>query len=239
MNKIEYWLSKDSIGQDLFAQERTFLQDTVNRLQGHDSVLLSLGPVNIFNYVKPLSSNKGIYVSESMPGDIISSYAYLPFDKDSIDLLICYHALEFTQEKNLLIKEISRILKPEAYLVICSFNPHRLWFMNPKWQGDAILEKKNCMSVRQLSNEIKNSSMQVVEGQFMFYTPLLSSYINGRQIDFLEKAGNRWWPNFSAIYTLVAKKKILEILKDPVEDKLLEMRYVGFVPLTRKSDELY
>ncbi|QRN41669.1 MAG: methyltransferase domain-containing protein [Neisseriaceae bacterium] len=238
MNKIEYWLTKDSIGRDLFAQECEFLQKIVNRLSGNDHFLLGLGPVNIFQYINLYSLHTGIYVSESMPCDVVSSYTYLPFDENSVDILICHHVLEFSQAKDLLIRDISRILKPGGNLVVCSFNPHRLWLINPKWEGDTIFYKRNCMSIRQLREEIENNSMQVIEGQFMFYTPLFGSCFNSGRIDFLEKVGNRWWPNLSSIYALVAKKKVSKFITNPVGNKLLDTRHIGLVALTRKSDQL-
>ena len=54
------------------------------------------------------------------------SYA-LPFQQESVDLIILPHILEFSDNKHELLREVDRILKPEGKLVILGFNPWNIY----------------------------------------------------------------------------------------------------------------
>lgn len=207
MDSIKNWLTKNSLGRALLLQECQFLQTIIGRLQDYNAIILGLSPINFFQYLTISSDHQIIYVAGNLPCDVISSWVHLPFKDNSIDMLVCYHAIEFCQHQSLLIPEMIRVLKPEGYIVICSFNPHRLWVIGPQWRGGIVIRKQNCLSVNRLNDMLKNSKARVLEGRFMCYTPLLSSYFNVKQINFLEHAGHRWWPSLSSVYAVVAQKK--------------------------------
>jgi hypothetical protein len=51
--------------------------------------------------------------------------------------------------------------------------------------------------------------LEILGGKMMFYQPPVSATSLLRKTDFLEKAGDRWWPLLGGIYLLVARKKRL------------------------------
>ena len=51
--------------------------------------------------------------------------------------------------------------------------------------------------------------LEILGGKMMFYQLPVSATGLLRKTDFLEKAGDRWWPLLGGIYLLVARKKRL------------------------------
>lgn len=64
--------------------------------------------------------------------DVVGSGDALPFQSDSLDLILLLHALEFSTDPHAILREVDRTLIPEGYLVVVGFNPislHGLWRM--------------------------------------------------------------------------------------------------------------
>ena len=53
----------------------------------------------------------------------------LPFDSQSLDLVVLPHALELARDPHLTLREVERVLMPEGRVVIIGFNPASLWGM--------------------------------------------------------------------------------------------------------------
>lgn len=51
----------------------------------------------------------------------------LPVQSESIDLVIMPHSLEFELDQHQALREIERVLKPEAVLLLINFNPWSHW----------------------------------------------------------------------------------------------------------------
>ena len=51
----------------------------------------------------------------------------LPFEAQSVDLIVMPHTLEFTRDPHRLLREAERVLMPEGQLIILGFNSLSLW----------------------------------------------------------------------------------------------------------------
>lgn len=54
---------------------------------------------------------------------IVSAFDALPFDDESIDIVVLHHVLEFTQEPQAMLKEAARITNASGHIAIIAFNP--------------------------------------------------------------------------------------------------------------------
>ena len=59
--------------------------------------------------------------------DIRCDFDALPFDSQSLDLVVLPHALELTRDPHRTLGEVERVLRPEGRVVVLGFNPASLW----------------------------------------------------------------------------------------------------------------
>jgi SAM-dependent methyltransferase len=65
---------------------------------------------------------------------LVDQFEALPFDTQSLDLLVLPHVLEFAQDPHQVLREAERVLRPEGRLVLAGFNPVSLWGLRD-WLG--------------------------------------------------------------------------------------------------------
>ena len=59
----------------------------------------------------------------------------LPFESQSVDLLVLPHAFECTAEPHNVLREVERVLVPEGRVVISGFNPWSMWGARTRMPG--------------------------------------------------------------------------------------------------------
>lgn len=139
----------------------------------------------------------------------------LPFDSQSLDLVVLPHGLESSRDPHLALREVERVLMPEGRVVILGFNPRSLWGLRQwfgRWRGGAngpfIPHDGEWIAYRRLRDWLRLLSFEVDSGRFGCYAPPLKS---GRWIErfaWAERVGERWWPVFGAVYLVVAVKRV-------------------------------
>lgn len=135
----------------------------------------------------------------------------LPFESESIDLIVLPHVLEFSSDPHQILREVERVLIPEGHVIISGFNPLSLWGgrqMMSSMVGAFLPEPTELIRLTRLSDWLKLMGMEVNRGHFGCY-----AFPNLRKKQllapaWLEKAGNRWWPNFGAVYIIQAIKRV-------------------------------
>ena len=60
-------------------------------------------------------------------GLVLTEPELLPFDSQSVDLLVLPHGLEASAHPHQVLREVERVLVPEGRVVISGFNPWSLW----------------------------------------------------------------------------------------------------------------
>jgi SAM-dependent methyltransferase len=158
----------------------------------------------------------------------------LPFDSNSLDLVVLPHALEFARDPHLALREVERVLMPEGRVVVVGFNPSSLWGLR-QWLGHVgrrLLMRRSAalflpsagefMRYRRLRDWLRLLSFEVEAGRFGCYRPPVASSRWLARYDWMERAGERWWPVFGAVYFVVAVKRVRG------------MRLVGLVREQRK-----
>lgn len=144
----------------------------------------------------------------------------LPFDSQSLDLVVLPHALELARDPHLTLREVERVLMPEGRVVIIGFNPHSLWGMRQQ-TGHArrrlgmgrdtsmfLPSEREVIAYRRLRDWLRLLSFEVETGRFGCYRPPMHSEKWLNRFDWMERAGERWWPVFGAVYALTAVKRV-------------------------------
>jgi len=133
----------------------------------------------------------------------------LPFDSDSIDLVVLPHVLEFSENPHQVLREVVRVLRPEGSLIISGFNPRSLWGLHRAlgrrngypWQG-------NFIALPRLKDWLALLGFEVAGGNFAVYAPPFNSSKWLERFAFMDKVGKRWWKVRGGIYFLHAIKRV-------------------------------
>ena len=136
----------------------------------------------------------------------------LPFEAQSVDLIVMPHTLEFTSDPHRLLREAERVLMPEGQLLIVGFNSLSLWGARQsvgKLTGHPFLPaRQDLIAFTRLKDWIKLLGFELERGRFGCYRPPLATDQWLGRYAFMEAAGDRWWPIFGAIYMVTAIKRV-------------------------------
>jgi SAM-dependent methyltransferase len=143
---------------------------------------------------------------------VIHDFAELPFATQSIDLIVLPHVLEFASEPHQVLREVERVLIPEGQVIVCGFNPASLWGLRQamgRLTGAHFLPLDGeFISLPRLKDWLKLLNMEVNRGHFGCYAPPFATETWLKRFAFMEKAGDRWWPYFGAVYMVQAIKRV-------------------------------
>ena len=136
----------------------------------------------------------------------------LPFEAQSVDLMVMPHTLEFTSDPHRLLREAERVLMPEGQLLIVGFNSLSLWGARQsvgKLTGQPFLPaRQDLIAFTRLKDWIKLLGFELERGRFGCYRPPLATDQWLGRYAFMEAAGDRWWPIFGAVYMVTAIKRV-------------------------------
>jgi SAM-dependent methyltransferase len=144
----------------------------------------------------------------------------LPFDSVSLDLVVLPHALELARDPHLALREVERVLRPEGRVVILGFNPSSMWGVRQRLSHlgerfaagrgpELILPRAGeFLGPRRLRDWLHLLSFEVENGRFGCYRPPFRSEKWLGRFEWIEHAGERWWPRFGAVYSLTAVKRV-------------------------------
>ncbi|QEY26213.1 class I SAM-dependent methyltransferase [Neisseria zalophi] len=152
--------------------------------------------------------------------DILMQPDFLAFPDSSLSLLIMPHTLEISDSPYQTLVEAFRVLEPEGKLVISGFNPYSLWYY--RFNGKKLPEKQHCQPLANLKKQIKSLNFEIEQGQFMVYVPPVKTEQALKRWQFMEAAGNRWWPSAAAVYGLVLQKRIVGVKPLPECEHTME-----------------
>lgn len=139
--------------------------------------------------------------------------AFLPFEADSVDVMILPHVLEFNRDPHQVLREVERSLIPEGHVVILGLNPWSLWGLwrmflawraDPPWCG-------RYLTVSRLRDWLHLLGFDVETTRRVYYRPPLRSVRANQKLAFLEKLGAYLWPVFGAAYIVVGKKRLIPL----------------------------
>jgi SAM-dependent methyltransferase len=200
------WLATP-LGEYLKEREQAYFDLTVADIFGFHALQIGLPECPLLGQSRIASRWSLDY---DPPADIIADPHGLPFAENTIDLIVMPHALEFTDDPHLMLREAWRVIRPEGQIVIAGFNPFSLFGTRryfgrgatPPWNG-------NFIALYRLKDWLSLLGFDVVGGRFDCYVPPLAQDKWLRRFSFFEKTGDRWWPITGGVYYLRATKKVL------------------------------
>lgn len=158
------------------------------------------------------NSTPDTLLNSAHPVALLSNFEELPFESQSLDLVVLPHVLEFAAEPHQILREVERVLIPEGRLIICGFNKASLWGARQalgRLTADQFFPRDGeFISLLRLKDWLKLLNMEVDRGHFGCYVPPINSQKWLQRFHFIETAGARWWPVLGAAYVVQAIKRV-------------------------------
>ncbi len=148
---------------------------------------------------------------------LLCDFSALPFPASSLDLVVLPHTLEFSADPHAALREVERVLVPEGRVVICGLNPTSLWGLQQRRGhvyrrlgfGKLFLpDGGEFIGYWRLRDWLRLLGFEVEKGEFGCYRAGVSSDNWLQRLEWMDRAGPRWWPIFGAAYFLVAVKRV-------------------------------
>ncbi len=216
MIKWQTWLSSPA-GQYLIDWEQKQLDGMVGDLFGFHALQLGLSQVDALRANrmphKWLASSEG----ESSNASLGTDFRALPFAEQSLDLIILPHTLEIYPDPHATLREVERVLVPEGRVIVCGLNPLSLWgarVMRERFYA-RMGSRNSFMPIHsefigphRMKDWLTLLGFEIEGGGFGLYKPSFESKGWLSRLDWMELAGNRWWPIFGSAYILTAVKRV-------------------------------
>lgn len=196
INLMQNWFLDTPYGSYILKKEIEFYKKNIQNIYGYYGLQIYFEKINL------LESNtiKNKYILNK---NLRSSINLLPFDSNSIDLIVCPHLLGLIEDYKYFLQECQRVLISNGKLIITSFNSKFL-FNLIKLNKKEINYKTINLDI--LIHQLKILNFNITNGEFFCYNPSLN--LNKKIInpDTIDKIGNRWFPTLSSNFGIVAIK---------------------------------
>lgn len=209
-NELTAWLATPQAFVAMqWLQERVDAQ--VSQIFGYAAAQFALGEADLLGS-SHISDKLYLVGSEQSQAPrhkniIICQYAdQLPIESDSLDLLILPFVLNLTTDSASLLKEAERVLVHDGRLIITGFNPYSLWALRSRRSG-YLPGGRPDLTLKSVRRVLTENSFEIDRGEFGCYEPAFKDPKRLQRWQFMNKAGNRWWPACGAIYLIRASKK--------------------------------
>jgi SAM-dependent methyltransferase len=161
----------------------------------------------------------------------------LPIASNSTDLVVLPHVLEFSDEPHQILREVERVLLPEAHVVISGFNPRSLWGLKRVFRsGEQYPWRGRFINLPRLKDWMALLGFEIVAGQMACYAPPCSQQKWLTRFDFMESAGDRWWPMAGGVYYLQAVKRVrgMRLITPKWSDRFASKK--SLAPVSQKTE---
>ena len=214
--ELAEWLNTPS-GQYVQAWEQKQIDAMVANVFGYHAIQIGLPQWDLLqaNRIRYKGRTRVLFDRAQEQGAVVvTDPENLPFDSQSIDLLVLPHVLECSGDPHQILREAERVLVPEGRVVISGFNPWSLWGARERIPGLEPLMPVPAhlqVSLARLKDWFKLLSFDLDRGRFGCYAPPCLSKTWLDRWSFMEAAGDRWWPVCGAVYVVSAVKRVASI----------------------------
>ena len=197
--------------------------------------------------VSPASSLADEAVGDGTPGAgvvLVTDFAALPFPEASLDLVVLPHTLDSHAHPHAVLREVARVLVPGGRVALSGFNPASLWGIRRGRErlgrhlrlGTPTLPSTvDSIGARRLRDWLHLLDFEIETGRYGCYRPLLQSEKWLQRWQWMDNAGQRWWPFFGAAYVMLAVKRVYGVRLMGPAWKRAGLKSAATVPLARRE----
>jgi SAM-dependent methyltransferase len=226
LSKLNAGWFETPLGQHLLFREQRYFDNAVSDVFGFNAVQVGLPQIDFLRNSRiPLR----VTCAVEAPAQVCADPMFMPFESQSLDLLLLPHVLEFSGNPHQVLREAERVLRPEGRLVLAGFNPRSLWGLARVVQGGERGYPWNgaFLNISRVKDWMELLGLEVAAGSMCCYRPPINRENWLRRLRFMEPAGDRWWAMGGGVYFLQAVKRVqgMNIIqpqwKTPVAQRLL------------------
>jgi SAM-dependent methyltransferase len=172
------------------------------------------------------------HLTDEIESLLVDDFTELPFETDSMDLLILPHTLDDHKDPHAVLREAYRVLRPEGKMIILGNNPFSLWgarAMVGRWLGKPWWAyQAQALHLHRLKDWLELLNCDITQGKFGCYAPYVKNAEWLARWRWLEAAGDRWWGVAGATYALTAVKRVYSpTLVGRINDKSRAKRWAA------------
>lgn len=216
------------LGRSLQTIEAQALRATLPAL--YASTALQLGYIGDLNLLDGCNAPTRIVVDVCAADRCASVRAVpeaLPFDSKSANLILLPHTLDFAVDPHQVLREVDRVLMPEGHVIILGFNPLSLWGL---WRALFVRHGivpwcGHFLRLMRVKDWLALLDLEPMRGSMLYYRPPIEHARMRERLEFMERAGDRWWPLGAGVYLIVARKR--ELMLTPVRPRWMRRRVLG------------
>jgi SAM-dependent methyltransferase len=139
---------------------------------------------------------------------LVTDFDALPFESNSLDLLLLPHTLEFTRDPHHRLREAHRVLRAEGRLLVLGLNPASLWGLRQRLTPGFLPAQGEFLGYWRLRDWLQLLGFEVAEARFGCWRPPLQRQAWLSRWGFMDRWGPTWWPVFGAAYFFHAIKRV-------------------------------
>jgi SAM-dependent methyltransferase len=208
-------------GRYVLAWERAEFERAVADIFGYHALQIGLPGLDALAANRMPHKWLALGEAEAVQGpvkpDIITNFAALPFEENSLDLVVLPHSLELNFDPHATLREVERVLVPEGKVVICCLNPASLWGLRQRRAhlyrrfgfGELYLpDAGDFIGYWRLRDWLRLLSFEVETSSFGCWRPAFTSEKWLERFAWMDPVAERSWPIFGAVYFIVAAKRV-------------------------------
>jgi len=224
-----------TLGTYVLEREQAYIDAAVSDIFGFNALQFGLPQYDLLRASRIATR---LTLGTYRPARLRTDFENLAVASQSVDLIVMPHVLEFSSAPHQILREVERVLIPEGHVLITGFNPLSLWgayHALSRRCNDEYPWRGRFISLPRLKDWLALLGFEVVAGKLSCYVPPLQ---NGKwltRLQFMEAAGDRWWPLGGGVYCLLAKKRVhsMRLILPSWSERLAAQR--GIAPVAQKG----
>jgi SAM-dependent methyltransferase len=205
------------LGRAILAAEQHLLKRCLTDCFGY--YLLQLGTDSDLNFFRDCRIQRCFKAGPILPQPsqaeqssafVQCNFEELPFESDSLDVVVAHHVAEFSGDPHAMLRELYRVVVPEGRVILVGFNPWSLFGLRMAlghWSSASIW-RNHWLSASRMQDWLRLLGFAVERTDYGFHHLPLQRTANWAKPD---AAWARHWPG-GGIYVITAIKQVAKFI---------------------------
>lgn len=224
---FDRWLNSPA-GMALLDAERALLGEILPRMVGYTALQCAVGTPRRLLDISSIRQQVYLSASGVESVSLRARPCTFPLRKQSLDLVLLHHTLDFDDDPQQVLRNAARTLVPGGALVVVGFNPASVWGLTRFFRGGSALMpwKARFISAHRVGDWASVLGCEPEGLESSFHSPQQS-----RLGGWLSWLMGRLWSQHGSFYVMVARKRAAMIRPTPSRFSLTD-RAPNVIPVS-------